>query len=180
MSETKAITMKVNGSEISRKPSSSGELLVDFLRNELNLTGTKEACGVGVCGLCTVWLDGQTTSSCITPAVAAEATEIYTSEGLEGCRGQSCSGSTSAYAPDPVLWETVQQAFVECEGMQCGICTPGQVMSALGLLSENPNPTDEEIEHYMAGNLCRCTGYQSIVRAVRLAAERWENSRASV
>lgn len=176
MSEQRSISLRINGKEVTREVSSN-QLLSDFLRNELDLTGTKEACGVGVCGLCTVWMDGKTISSCILPAVCAEGTDIYTAEGLQALTENR---ESAANCPDPELWKIVQNAFVECEGMQCGICTSGQVMSALALLTENPKPSKDEIMHFMAGNLCRCTGYQSIVRAIQLAAERWENSRAAV
>jgi carbon-monoxide dehydrogenase small subunit len=170
------ITVRINGTEVTRAVPTH-LLLVDFLRNELNFTGTKEACGVGVCGLCTVWMDGQTISSCILPAVAADGSSLYTAEGLQYLQA---TGQRPENGPDLMLWNIVQQAFVECEGMQCGICTPGQVMSALALLTENPKPEREEIVHFMTGNLCRCTGYQSIVRAIEMASERWEQSRAAI
>ncbi|MCL6594373.1 MAG: (2Fe-2S)-binding protein [Alicyclobacillus sp.] len=170
------IELTVNGQRVSETVETH-ELLLDFLRRHLGLTGTKEACSIGVCGLCTVWMDGRTVSACLMPAVFADGAEIYTVEGLASRQAQQAASAT---APDPRLWEIVQEAFVECEGLQCGICTPGQVMSALSLLSENPQPTEAEIRHHMAGNLCRCTGYQSIVRAVQRAAERWRAEHATV
>ena len=130
--------------------------LLDCLRNDLGLTGSKEGCGVGVCGACTVLLDGRMVSSCIALAVFADGHEVTTIEGL---------------ADDERL-HPVQQAFVDAGGFQCGICTPGQVVSAKALLDANPHPTDDEIREWMAGNLCRCTGYYKILEAVRTAAER--------
>ena len=130
--------------------------LLDCLRNDLGLTGSKEGCGVGVCGACTVLLDGRTVSSCIALAVFADGHDVITVEGL---------------AEDERL-HPVQQAFVDAGGFQCGICTPGQVVSAKALLDANPHPTDDEIREWMAGNLCRCTGYYKILESVRTAAER--------
>jgi aerobic-type carbon monoxide dehydrogenase small subunit (CoxS/CutS family) len=127
--------------------------LVDFLRERAGLTGTKEACGVGVCGACTVLLDGEPASSCLLLAGLADGADVWTVEGIA--------------RRDPGL----VRAFVENEGMQCGICTPGQVVSAHALLRRNPRPDEDEVRRWMAGNLCRCTGYASIRRAVRAAAE---------
>jgi aerobic carbon-monoxide dehydrogenase small subunit len=126
----------------------SGAMLVDIIR-DLGYTGTKEGCGVGVCGLCTVLIDEIPVSSCIYIAACADGRNVFTVEGLTSL--------------DPSL----VAAFVEFEGMQCGICTPGQVVSAYALRLDNPTPTDEEIRTYMAGNLCRCTGYRSIIDSVR-------------
>ena len=130
--------------------------LLDCLRNDLGLTGSKEGCGVGVCGACTVLLDGKIISSCIALAVFADGREVTTVEGL---------------AADERL-HPVQQAFVDAGGFQCGICTPGQVVSAKALLDANPHPSDDEIREWMAGNLCRCTGYYKILESIRTAAER--------
>ena len=130
--------------------------LLDCLRYDLGLTGSKEGCGVGVCGACTVLLDGRTVSSCIALAVFADGHDVTTVEGL---------------AEDERL-HPVQQAFVDAGGFQCGICTPGQVVSAKALLDANPHPTDDEIREWMAGTLCRCTGYYKILESVRTAAER--------
>ena len=129
-------------------------LLVDCLRYDLGLTGTKEGCSVGVCGACTVLVDGEMVSSCITLAVAVEGTEITTIEGL---------------AADERL-HPVQQAFIDHGGFQCGICTPGQVMAAKALLDVNPDPAEADIREWMKGNLCRCTGYYSILDSVAAAA----------
>lgn len=128
----------------------AGRLLVDFLRYDLALTGTKEGCGVGVCGACAVLVDGQMAASCITLAAAVDGAEITTIEGL---------------AQDGRL-HPVQQAFIDYGGFQCGICTPGQVIAAKALLAANPNPTEDEIRDWMLGNLCRCTGYYKILESV--------------
>ena len=129
-------------------------LLLDCLRYDLGLTGTKEGCSVGVCGACAVLLDGKLISSCLTLALMADGCEVTTVEGLAG---------EEALHP-------VQQAFIECGGFQCGICTPGQVVAAKALLDENPHPTEEEIRDWMLGNLCRCTGYYKIIESIKAAA----------
>ena len=126
-------------------------LLMDVLRDNLELTGTKYGCGIGECGACTVRLDGKPVLSCLVPAVAASGSRVVTVEGLQ--------------APDGGL-DPLQKAFIEHSAFQCGFCTPGFLMTAKSLLIENPSPTEEEIRHYLRGNLCRCTGYASIVRAV--------------
>ena len=128
--------------------------LLDCLRNDLGLTGSKEGCGVGVCGACTVLLDGKMISSCIALAVFADGREVTTIEGL---------------AEDERL-HPVQQAFMDAGGFQCGICTPGQVVAARALLDTIPHPGDAEIREWMLGNLCRCTGYYKILESVRGAA----------
>jgi carbon-monoxide dehydrogenase small subunit len=130
--------------------------LLDCLRYDLGLTGGKEGCGVGVCGACTVLLDGRMISSCIALAVFADGREVTTVEGL---------------AEDERL-HPVQQAFIDLGGFQCGICTPGQVVAAKALLDAIPNPSDAEIREWMLGNLCRCTGYYKIVESIRAAAPR--------
>ncbi len=130
--------------------------LVDALRNDLGLTGAKKACGMGDCGACTVLLDGRAVYSCLILAVDCDGRAVHTVEGL---------------AKDGHL-ERVQQAFVEADALQCGYCTPGQVMAALALLEANPAPSDEEIRHAMSGNLCRCGAYANIAKAVRIAAGR--------
>jgi len=130
-------------------------LLAEFLRDRLGLTGTKISCGMQVCGACTVLVDGRPVSACSFLACDADGTEVLTIEGL---------------AKDGRL-TPVQQAFVDCSALQCGFCTPGFVMSATALLSHCPRPTEEEVAHYLEGNLCRCTGYEPIVAAVMKAAE---------
>jgi len=131
------------------------ERLLDVLREQLHLTGTKEGCGEGECGACSVFINGKIVNSCLVPVAQVEGAAIKTIEGI---------------ATDNQL-HAVQQAFIECGGAQCGICTPGMVMAAVDLLGRNPNPTDAEIRNGLAGNLCRCTGYtkifESVVRACR-------------
>ena len=130
--------------------------LLHLLRDVFGLTGAKEGCGMGDCGACTVLVDGKAVNSCIFPAVEVEGRRITTIEGLADEQGNL---------------HPLQKAFVENAAIQCGYCTPGMVLSAKALLDENPNPTEEEIQHAIAGNLCRCTGYLSIVRAIKAASE---------
>jgi carbon-monoxide dehydrogenase small subunit len=132
-------------------------LLSDFLRHELGLTGTHVGCEHGVCGACTVLLDGVPVRSCLTFAVQANGREVMTVEGLSS---------------DPEKLHPLQQSFWEAHGLQCGFCTPGFLMTLLPFLEENPDPTEEEIRRAISGNICRCTGYQNIVEAVKLAAQR--------
>ncbi len=133
------------------------ERLLDVLREQLHLTGTKEGCGEGECGACSVLLDGQLVNSCLVPMAQVNGSNITTIEGI-------ALGQDQLHA--------VQQAFIECGGAQCGICTPGMVMAAVDLLKRNPNPNDADIRTGLAGNLCRCTGYikifESVVRACRM------------
>jgi carbon-monoxide dehydrogenase small subunit len=129
--------------------------LVDTLRYDLGLTGTKEACSVGVCGACTVLLNGRSVASCIMLAVQADGAQITTIEGIA----------------DGEHLHPVQQAFIDYGGFQCGICTPGQIVAAKALLDNNPHPSEAEIKAWMMGNLCRCTGYYQIVEAISRAAE---------
>ena len=132
-------------------------LLSDFLRHDLGLTGTHVGCEHGVCGACTILFDGEPMRSCLILAVQADGRELMTVEGL---------------APAPGELHPLQQAFWEAHGLQCGFCTPGFLMTLVPFLEENPNPTEPEIRQALSGNLCRCTGYQHIVDAVQLAAER--------
>jgi aerobic carbon-monoxide dehydrogenase small subunit len=150
----RTIQLRVNGRPVAREIPDN-RLLVDFLRYDLGLTGTKEGCSVGVCGACTVLLDGQQVSSCIALAVMADGCEVTTIEGL---------------AEDDRL-HPLQQAFIDYGGFQCGICTPGQIMAAKALLDVNPRPSKEEIQAWMMGNLCRCTGYYKIIESIQAAAE---------
>jgi aerobic carbon-monoxide dehydrogenase small subunit len=129
--------------------------LLDVLREEMNLTGTKEGCGEGECGACAVLLDGAIINSCLLPAIEADGAEIRTIEGI--AQGDQLN--------------TVQEAFLHCGGAQCGICTPGMVIASIALLERHPHPTDAEIREGLAGNLCRCTGYQKIFAAVVRACE---------
>ena len=126
--------------------------LLHVLRETLGRTGTKEGCGMGDCGACTVLLDGAAINSCIFPAIEADGREILTIEGLADAQGNL---------------HPLQKAFVEHGAIQCGFCTPGMVLSAKALLDENPHPTEEEIRRAIAGNLCRCTGYAQIVEAIK-------------
>ena len=130
--------------------------LLDVLREQLHLTGTKEGCGEGECGACSIFLNGKVVNSCLVPVAQAEGAEIKTIEGV-------ASGNQLS---------AVQQAFIECGGAQCGICTPGMVMAAVDLLDRNPNPTDNEIRTGLAGNLCRCTGYMKIFESVVRACQK--------
>ena len=129
--------------------------LLQLLREQLELTGTKEGCGVGECGACTVLLDGKSINSCIFPAVEAEGKSITTIEGIADGKGGL---------------HPIQKAFIELGAIQCGFCTPGMVLSAKALLDEIPKPTEEEIRNGIAGNLCRCTGYLQIVQAIKAAS----------
>ncbi len=135
--------------------------LNDLLREDLRLTGTKKGCGEGDCGACTVILNGVSVVSCLTLALEAEGGEVLTIEGL---------------ARDREVLHPIQQAFVDKGAVQCGFCTPGMVLSALHLLSHNPDPTDQDIRAGLAGNLCRCTGYVKIVEAIKDAACRLRTS----
>ena len=148
------IRLTVNGQPHDVEAPTSRTLL-DCLRYDLGLTGSKEGCGVGVCGACTVLLDGKMISSCIALAVFADGREVTTVEGL---------------AEDERL-HPVQQAFMDAGGFQCGICTPGQVVAAKALLDTIENPTEVEIKEWMLGNLCRCTGYYKIVESIQAAAK---------
>ena len=132
-----------------------GETLLDILRNDLQLTGTKEGCGSGDCGACSITVDDRLVCSCLVLAVEAEGKAIGTIEGVA----------------DKDQLNVIQQKFLEHAALQCGICTPGLIVSVQALLKENPEPTDEEARYYLAGNLCRCTGYDKIIRAVLDAAE---------
>jgi carbon-monoxide dehydrogenase small subunit len=132
------------------------ERLLDVLRAQLRLTGTKEGCGEGECGACSVMIDGRIVNSCLVPVAQVEGATIQTIEGVAG--------------EDPL--HAVQQAFIECGGAQCGICTPGMVLAAVDLLKRNPNPTDADIRNGLAGNLCRCTGYTKIFESVVRACQK--------
>ncbi len=130
--------------------------LIDLLRDELGLTGTKEGCSVGVCGACSVLVDGQVLSACLLPAVFVDGTRVTTIEGL---------------APDEDHLTPLQDAFIRHGGFQCGICTPGQIIAATALLQAHPRPTSAQVQAWMMGNLCRCTGYYKIVESILAAAE---------
>jgi aerobic carbon-monoxide dehydrogenase small subunit len=148
------VRFKVNGQE-REAAVPARRMLVDMLRYDLGLTGTKEACSVGVCGACTVLLNGRHVASCIMLAVQADGTEITTIEGVA----------------DGERLHPLQRAFIDHGGFQCGICTPGQIVAAKALLDANPHPSENEIKDWMMGNLCRCTGYYQILEAITKAAE---------
>lgn len=149
------VSITVNGSatESDVEPRT---LLVHYLREHLELTGTNVGCDTSSCGACTIHLNGEAVKSCTILAVQADGTSVKTIEGM------STNGEMHA----------MQQAFMENHGLQCGYCTPGMVMAAVGLLNENPNPTEEEVRFGLEGNLCRCTGYHNIVKSVLAAAKK--------
>jgi carbon-monoxide dehydrogenase small subunit len=149
-----AITLTVNG-VLREATVPARRLLSDCLRHDLGLTGTHVGCEHGVCGACTVLLDGEPVRSCLTFAVTVDGHEITTVEGLAEYGGLS----------------PVQRAFSECHGLQCGFCTPGFLCTVTAFLRDNRTPTDEEVLEAVSGNLCRCTGYQNIIKAVHRAAE---------
>ena len=151
------ISLKVNNMEYSVEIENHTRL-IDLLREKLRLTGTKEGCGEGECGACTVLMDGKIVNSCLVMAIQSQGKEIITIEGI---------GSEKELHP-------VQQAFLEEGAVQCGYCTPGMVISAVDLLRMYPNPTKQEIKRHLAGNLCRCTGYDKIMKAVQKASQRGE------
>lgn len=148
------VHVRINGQE-RELTVPAHRLLIDTLRYELGLTGTKEGCSIGVCGICTVLVDGKMLSACLTPTVFVDSQEILTIEGL-------ADGDTL---------HPLQQAFIDHGGFQCGICTPGQIMAAKALLDANASPTEDDIKSWMLGNLCRCTGYYKIIESIQAAAE---------
>ena len=156
MTQSISITLRVNEKEYKRNVEPR-LLLSDFLRHDLGLTGTHVGCEHGVCGACTILFDGESARSCLIFAVQADGHDIATVEGL----------AKSANELHPI-----QQSFWEAHGLQCGYCTPGILMTLVPFLKQNPNPSEDEIRHALSGNLCRCTGYQHIVDAVKLAAEK--------
>ena len=156
MTDTRAIAITVNGTR-REATVETRHTLADVLRQQLGLTGTHLGCEHGVCGACTVLLDGRSVRSCLLLAVQANGREVTTIEGL---------------APDRARLHPLQEAFRDHHGLQCGYCTPGMLMTLLELLRENPSPTEEEVRVAISGNLCRCTGYQGIVDAALAAARR--------
>jgi aerobic-type carbon monoxide dehydrogenase small subunit (CoxS/CutS family) len=158
------IAMTVNGHHYERRVPVR-LLLSDFLRHDLHLTGTHVGCEHGVCGCCTVLLNGEAVRSCLMFAVQADGMAVTTIEGM--------AGNNSDLHP-------IQQAFREKHGLQCGFCTPGIIISVHAMLRENADPSEEEIRHGLSGNICRCTGYQNIVEAVKLAAERLRHQQMEV
>jgi aerobic-type carbon monoxide dehydrogenase small subunit (CoxS/CutS family) len=156
MTQTLSISITVN-EKVYQREVEPRLLLSDFLRHQLGLTGTHVGCEHGVCGACTILFDGESARSCLMFAVQADGHDITTVEGL--------AKSSDQLHP-------IQQAFWEAHGLQCGYCTPGILMTLVPFLKQNPDPTEDEIRHALSGNLCRCTGYQHIVDAVKLAAEK--------
>lgn len=148
------VTMTVNGKSVSGDVAGN-TLLVEFLRNDQRLTGTHVGCDTSQCGACVVHVNGEAVKSCTMFAAEADGAEVATIEGQA--------------APDGTL-NVIQQAFQDYHGLQCGFCTPGMVMSAAALLKENPKPTEAEVRSYLQGNICRCTGYHNIVRAILAAS----------
>ena len=148
------VTITVNGQPHEVKVPAR-RTLVDLLRYDLDMTGTKETCSVGVCGACTVLIDGEIAASCITLAVQADGANITTIEGV---------ANGEALHP-------IQQSFIDHGGFQCGICTSGQIVAAKSLLDSNPSPTEDEVKEWMMGNLCRCTGYYQIMESIMKAAK---------
>lgn len=147
------ISLNLNG-ETKTAEVDADTRLIDMLRGNFRLTGVKEGCGTGECGACTVLLDGEAVCSCVVPAVQADGCSVTTIEGLEK------NGEL----------DVIQQAFIDCDAVQCGFCTPGMIMSAKALLLKNPRPSRDDIKRALAGNICRCTGYIPIVNAVEKAA----------
>ena len=153
----KELNLTVNGKpyQLSVLP---WRTLLEVIREDLGLTGTKEGCGLGECGACTVLMDGRAVNSCLVLASEAEGKQITTIEGL--AQGDKL--------------HPIQQAFVDHGGLQCGFCTPGMIMAAKALLDKNPTPTEEEVKRGIAGNLCRCTGYAKIIESIKAAAKNME------
>jgi carbon-monoxide dehydrogenase small subunit len=149
------VTTTINGDEYEFL-CEPGQTLVDVVRNGLGLTGTKEGCSTGDCGACSVMLDGELVCSCLVLAVEADGKAVDTIEGMAG-------GEEELHP--------LQRNFLELNGLQCGICTPGILIAARALLERNPDPTETEIRFWLAGNLCRCTGYDKVIRSVQAAAE---------
>ena len=156
MPDTRTITVNVNGAPYTREVETR-LLLADFIRHSIELTGTHVGCEHGVCGACTILLDGRTARSCLMLAVQADGRDILTVEGI---------------APSEDELHPLQQAFQDNHGLQCGFCTPGMLTTLLEFLRDNPDPTEREVREAISGNLCRCTGYQGIVDAALDAAQR--------
>jgi carbon-monoxide dehydrogenase small subunit len=152
----RSVHVTINGTQYAGE-AEPRKLLCDFIRDDLGLTGTHVGCEHGVCGACTILLDDQPVRSCLMFAVQADGAQLRTVEGM---------------APNDVDLHPIQEAFWEAHGLQCGFCTPGILLTVQALLRDNPHPTEREIREGISGNLCRCTGYQNIVTAVQLAAEK--------
>jgi carbon-monoxide dehydrogenase small subunit len=151
----KRISFTLNGTLVEKEVEESA-MLLEVLRDDFELTGAREGCGQGECGACTVIIDRKAVTSCIYPVMEAEGKEVFTIEGLLGKNNEL---------------HPLQQSFLDNAGVQCGFCTSGMIMAAKALLQENPHPTEEEIRHGIAGNICRCTGYVQIVESIKKASE---------
>jgi carbon-monoxide dehydrogenase small subunit len=162
MSRTRKIRLNLNGRRLEASPAAN-ETLLEFLRSRIALTGTKEGCNTGDCGACTVILDGKAVNSCLVLAVESDGCTVTTIEGL------SAGGEL----------HPLQRSFVDNGAVQCGFCTPGMILSAKALIDENPSPTEEDIRLGLAGNLCRCTGYVNIIKAVGAAAKSMRGGKQS-
>jgi aerobic carbon-monoxide dehydrogenase small subunit len=155
MANEQVVSFTLNGA--NREVSVPGNRrLIDVLREDLGMTGTKEGCSVGVCGACSVLVDNRVMSACLLPAMSVDGSRVTTIEGL---------------APDEQSLTPLQDAFIRHGGFQCGICTPGQIVAATALLQEIPHPSTEQVKEWMMGNLCRCTGYYKIIESILAAAE---------
>jgi carbon-monoxide dehydrogenase small subunit len=161
--KTKKIQVELNGKLYEREVDAR-RLLSDFIRDDLSLHGTHVGCEHGVCGACSIQWDGNVVRACLIFAIQADGARLRTVEGL---------------APNADELHPIQQAFTEAHALQCGYCTPGLLMTAQALLHENPRPTEDEVREGLSGNLCRCTGYQNIIKAVLMAAEKLQKSGAS-
>jgi len=166
LGETLTIRLTVNGTTYDRSVEPR-LLLSDFLRHEIHLTGTHVGCEHGVCGACTILVNGESVRSCLMFAVQADGAELATVEGL----ATPADGSGIPHPEDADL-HPIQEAFREAHGLQCGFCTPGILMTLVPFLQENPHPDETQIREALSGHLCRCTGYQNIVKAVQIAANR--------
>jgi carbon-monoxide dehydrogenase small subunit len=162
MSRTRKIRLNLNGRRLEASPAAN-ETLLEFLRSRIALTGTKEGCNTGDCGACTVILDGKAVNSCLVLAMESDGCTVTTIEGL------SAGGEL----------HPLQRSFVDNGAVQCGFCTPGMILSAKALIDENPSPTEEDIRLGLAGNLCRCTGYVNIIKAVGAAAKSMRGGKQS-
>ena len=156
------VTLRVNGKDV-KKDVAANTLLVDFLRKDMDLTGTHVGCDTSQCGACVIHVNGRSAKACTLFAMQVDGAEITTIEGLSN--GQDL--------------HPMQAAFKEAHGLQCGFCTPGMVMSAVDLLSTNPNPTEDEIRSWLKGNICRCTGYHNIIKAIQIAANEMSQKAAA-
>ncbi len=164
MTTVQKVNVTVNGINYEREVENRRSL-ADFIRQDLHLGGTHLGCEHGVCGACSILLDGKAVRACLMLAVQVDGAELTTIEGLRDAQ----SGKL----------HPIQQAFVEEHGLQCGFCTPGFIISTVELLADNPSPSDEQIKDALGGNLCRCTGYETILRSVRLASARAQGSKAA-